>query len=242
MASHRLFSDGLLLLALAAGHAAVAGSFGIAPTRVELAAGHRIDVLTVHNQDVGPVQVQVRAFAWSQHDGNDQYEETHEVLVAPPVFELPPQAEQIVRLALRRDPDPARELSYRVVLQEVPQALPAGTSGLKVAVRLAIPVFVAPPQPVHAELVWRAHRLADGRLQIEAANRGGAHVQINQFDLELGDAVAPLPVRIVQYVLPGSEVSWIVTPRVSVSPEAGLQVHGSSDQGAFTAPVTRTGL
>ncbi len=241
MASRRLFSGGLLL-ALAVGHPAVAGSFGIAPTRVELAAGHRIDVLTVHNQDVGPVQVQVRAFAWSQHEGNDQYEETREVLVAPPVFELPPQADQIIRIALRRDPDPARELSYRIVLQEVPQALPAGTSGLKVALRLTIPVFVAPPQPVHAELAWRAQRLADGTLQIKAANRGRAHVQINQFDLQMGDSVAALPVRIVQYVLPGSEVGWIVTPPASASPEALMQVHGSSDEGAFTAPVTPTGL
>jgi hypothetical protein len=34
----------------------------------------------------------------------------------------------------------------------------------------------------------------------------------------------------------------MVTPPASVSPDAGLQVHGSSDQGAFTALVTRTGL
>jgi fimbrial chaperone protein len=231
-----------LLSALAVAHPAVAGSFGIAPTRVELDARRRIEVLTVHNQGVEPAQVQVRAFAWSQRDGQDQYDETHEVLVAPPVFELPPQADQIIRLALRRNPDPTRELSYRVVLEEVPHELPVGVTGLKVALRLTIPVFVAPAQPARAVVTWQAHRLADGTLQIQAANSGGAHVQINQFDLQLGDATAPLPVRTAWYVLPGSEVSWIVRPPANVTREAALQVQGSSDRGAFTAPVTLTGL
>jgi fimbrial chaperone protein len=228
------------VLALLVAQPAAAGAFGIAPTRLELAAAHRIDVLTVHNQDTAPALVQVRAFAWSQRSGRDQYDETRELLVAPPVFELPARAEQIVRVALRRDPDVARELSYRVVLQEVPRPLPAGTSGLNVALRLTIPVFVAPARPAHSELVWQAHYLADSTVRIEAANQGGAHVQISNFDVQFAGSATPLAVSTAQYLLPGSQVSWIVAPPADVKAHAVLLLRGSSDQGAFTAQVAES--
>jgi fimbrial chaperone protein len=238
--AQRVFPGLGLLCLMVAAEVAAAGSFGIAPTRIELSAGHRVDVLTVRNQDSASSLVQVSAFAWSQRDGQDEYVATPELLVAPPVFELPGQAEQIIRVALRRDPDATRELSYRVVVQEVPRAQLVGT-GLNVALRLTIPVFVSPARPTYPDLEWHWQPLPDRTLRIDAVNRGTAHLQIHNLELQWEPAAEPLAVNAAKYVLPASAVSWIVVAPPGVDPQSELQVHGWSDQGAFSAQAGRPG-
>ena len=78
-------------------------------------AAATIAVVTVHNQDDAAVVVQARPALWTQRDERDQLDETHELLVTPPLFTLPPKGEQTVRVALLRKPDPSRELDYRLV-------------------------------------------------------------------------------------------------------------------------------
>jgi fimbrial chaperone protein len=224
---------GVLFLVFLPGTAA-ASSFGIAPTGLELTPARRIEVLTVHNQGDAPALLQVRAVAWSQPAGEEHYEDTHELLIAPPVFQLAAGAEQVIRVALRREPDAARELSYRVIVQEVPPAAPLAGSGLKVALRLTLPVFVSPLQPAAPpQLVWVARRVAD-HLQISATNPGRAHVQIQRFEVRVPGA-APVPVTTARYVLPGSEITWPAALATALPPGAILGIQGESNRGAFTA-------
>ncbi len=76
--------------------------------------------------DDSPVVVQIRVVRWSQKGGAEQLEDTRELLVTPPVLQIPANSQQIVRVALRREPDGAQELTYRVIFEEVPQAAPQG--------------------------------------------------------------------------------------------------------------------
>jgi fimbrial chaperone protein len=230
-----------LVLVAAASRPAAGGSFGVSPTVVELSASHRMDVITVHNQSDTPALIQVRATAWSQRDGADRYEETQELLATPPVFELPAASEQIIRVALRRDPDAARELTFRVFVQEVPTGLPIIANGLKVALRLGIPVFVLPAQPgARPSLQWLGHRQVDGNLEIEASNPGSVHVRIARFYLDLGGAT-PLQVADSRYVLTGSRVTWQVSMPPELNRQAALGISGSSDFGDFAVRAAIVG-
>lgn len=259
----------LLLLCAVVAVPAVAGSFNISPIRVELTGGHRTAVLTMTNEDDEPVVVQVHVLAWSQQSGEEELVDTRELLVTPPVLQIPGGKEQILRVALRRDPDPTKEMTYRVVFEEVPQAAPANFSGLRVALRMSVPVFVA---PVHshatAELQWEAHALADGRYEVAATNNGTGHLQVTDFDVQLPGAANPVRGMTAKYVLPGSRMSWILkpdgsaaapqpadpqapstfaphsTPTMRAIPQPGtpIVIHGHSDQGEFTAEVASNGL
>ena len=110
-----------LAATLAAATPAAASSFSVAPIRVELDKSHRTGVLTLHNEGDTAVVVQVTAVSWRQENGEEHFEEAHEVLVTPPVFEVASKGEQIVRIALKRDADPTTELAYRVFFEEVPR-------------------------------------------------------------------------------------------------------------------------
>ena len=100
---------------------ACAGSFSISPLRAVLSASAQTGSLTLRNQEATPVVVQAEVMLWQQADGQDQLTPSRDVLVSPAVFTLPGNGSQLVRVALRRPADPQRELSYRLILTEVPQ-------------------------------------------------------------------------------------------------------------------------
>jgi len=225
---------------------ALASSFNISPIRVELASGRRTEALTLRNADEAPVVVQVHVVAWSQRDGVDQFDATHEMLVTPPVLQLPGNGEQIVRVALRGQPDRSQELAYRVVFEEVPQAAPAGFTGLRVALRLSVPIFIAPTAgKAHADLSWELHALPGGQLEVAATNHGSAHSQVTDFEVQSSGAAADagppaLHGMTGKYVLPGSRVSWVLKAQPSAG-QGTYTIHGHSDQGDFSAEVVASG-
>ena len=224
---------------------ALASSFNISPIRVELAGGRRTEALTLRNADEAPVVVQVHVVAWSQRDGVDQFDATREMLVTPPVLQLPGNGEQIVRVALRGQPDRSQELAYRVVFEEVPQAAPAGFTGLRVALRLSVPIFIAPAAgKASADLSWELHTLPDGRLEVAATNHGSAHSQVTDFEVQpsgAADGGAPaLRGMTGKYVLPGSRMSWVLKAQPTQG-QGTYTIHGHSDQGEFSAEVVASG-
>lgn len=223
------------LCGVAVAGTAPAGPFSIAPIRVELSGSQRTAVLTVHNDEDAPMVVQATTLAWSQAAGEDRTEQTRDLLVTPPIFTLPPHGEQVVRVALRAAPDAARELDYRLLLAEVPGPPEQGFTGLRMALRLSLPVFVAPARAAAPQLAWSARREADGKLVLVARNDGTAHLQVIDFTLQAGDAAHAVHVGQMRYVLPGSQVQWQVTLPEGAAAAAPLSVKGFSDLGAFEA-------
>jgi fimbrial chaperone protein len=231
--SFTAFMTALLLLAV---ESAVAGSFSVSPTRLELAPGQRTAVITVRNADTVPLTVQTQLVAWTQETGEETYADTRDILSTPPVFTIPPNGEQVVRVALRGQPDPTRELAYRVFLQEIPQVVKAEVNTLNMALRVGIPLFVAPLQPAIGKLEWLAQAQADGKLHVEAVNNGNAHVQVTGFEVSLSGRPERIPVNQMKYVLPGSRSSWTVDlPADMQAVSTGTWVVGSSDRGEFSA-------
>jgi fimbrial chaperone protein len=221
---------------------ALASSFNISPIRVELASGRRTEALTLKNADEAPVVVQVHVVAWSQRDGADQYDATHEMLVTPPVLQIAGNGEQVVRVALRGQPDRSQELAYRVVFEEVPQAAPAGFTGLRVALRLSVPIFIAPAVgKARADLSWELRTLPDGELEVAATNHGAAHSQITDFDVQPSGAAEPLHGMTGKYVLPGSRMTWVLKADPSPASPGTYTIRGHSDQGEFSAEVLASG-
>jgi fimbrial chaperone protein len=230
-------------LLLFAAISAQASTFNISPIRANLSAAHRTEALTILNPEDAPVVVQVRIVAWSQKSGTEQLDDTREVLVTPPVLQIPGNSEQIVRVALRREPDPAEELTYRVIFEEVPQAAPAGFTGLRVALRLSVPIFVAPLQgKASAQVSWDSHWLANGQLEIAATNRGSGHCQITDFEAQFPGSLMPLRGVASKYVLPGSRMVWTLTPPSDATRQGAVPIHGHSDQGDFSADVAPSSL
>jgi fimbrial chaperone protein len=237
------------LLALSA--PAMAGSFSISPLRVDFSSTSNTAALTVRNADDTAIVVQTQGLAWSQEEGQDALTPTRDLLISPAVFTLPPGGSQLIRVALRRPVDPARELSYRLTVQEVPQQAKPDFTGLQVALKMSVPIFVAPAVPAEPQLHWKAARDADGRLSITASNDGAAHARIQRFSVKTADGGTTLGQRPeLTYVLPGAVRQWTFDDNNNSRPNAtsttapGMagpyRLEGTTDRGSFETELSLT--
>lgn len=216
---------GLLVLPLLAR----AASLDVDPIRVVFSAESTITVVTLTNAGDAPATVQLEPVAWSQDKGEDVYTPTHDLLATPPIFTVQPHAKQIIRLGLRAKPDPVREICYRLYLQEVPQSQQLKGLGVQMALRIGVPVFVAPTAPLKPSLQWTLKRSSDKELELDAVNDGNAHVQVRQITLTGPDAQT-LTVQQAGYVLPGASRSWRV-PLTKPQSAGKFKVSADTDQG-----------
>lgn len=229
------------VISIAVAGSATAGTFSISPLRIELDSKQHIGVLTINNEEDAPLMIQAQIVAWSQENNEEKYLDTHDLLVTPPVIQLAPKAEQIVRVAIRHVAATDSELHYRLILSEVPQPKEKNFTGLSVALRMSIPIFITPAASVHADINWTSHWLDDGSLQIVAHNQGKAHLQITDFEIQFGDA-GSVKVNPSRYVLPDSTITWIVKPQTGLDHHLAMTVNGNSDQGKFSAAVGNADL
>lgn len=204
----------VLLLCLCLPDISHAGSFHVTPVKVMLSSETTTYVLKVENSGAANVTLQLKTLAWSQQAGRDQLQPTREVLVTPPLFNLKSGATQIVRVGLMRKPDTNRELSYRLLLEEIPPPPAADFKGVQVALRIGIPIFVTPLSAAKQNLSFTALHAPDGQLRLAVANRGLAHAQITGLTLHLSKPEDSLVASYLSpaYVLPGQERELILKP------------------------------
>ena len=222
---------------LFAASAVSAGSFAVNPVRATLSAKQPVGSLVVQNNGSEPTVVQLETVSWAQHDGKDVYEPTKEILATPPIFTIPAGGSQIVRVGIRRAAEPGRELTYRLFLQEVPQTK-SDLQGLRVVLRVGIPVFVLPATTSSPSLKWQAMRTSDGSLRVRVTNSGNAHIQLARSKLMTGANTRALVEQDVPaYVLAGQTREWLY--KVNPLPASGvpLRVAAQTDLGDMSTEL-----
>jgi fimbrial chaperone protein len=189
-----------------------AAGWEIDPVRIELSPQQQTAALTVKNSSDQVTSIQIQAVAWSQFNGKDIYTPTKELLVSPPIVTIAPKSEQIIRVALRREADATNELDYRISLQELPPQPTPNFMGVKVALRVSLPVFVQPQTGgVSPKMVWDVLRMRGNQLKVVVKNTGNAHIQISDFAFYLPGHDKPLVGESgSSYVLAGQTHEWLL--------------------------------
>lgn len=216
-----------------------AASLSVNPVRITLDGSDSIAALTVTNGGEDRVVMQASVNAWSIRDNQEHYEPSTALILSPPVFEVAPGKSQIVRVGLRNTDPQAVEQSFRVFLEQAPATPGKGTTqeprGVQMMLRLGIPVFVEPDDAPERELQWRSERLADGRLRIEAVNRGNVHVKVSRLALLDGGETLARSEK-PRYILPGSRRQWrFDVPAGFVAP---YRIKAQTNEGELEARVS----
>ena len=158
-----------------------AGSFSVTPLRIDLSKAESTRVINLQNLESKPVTVQLQILSWSHKDGTDQLTPTRDVIVTPQVFHLKPNSLQIIRAGLLRKPDANEELSYRLIIEEIPEPPSADFTGAQLALKITLPVFVAPEKISKPQLEFQSFVEADGNLKVRILNHGKVHTKIQKF-------------------------------------------------------------
>jgi fimbrial chaperone protein len=233
-------ASGLLIFVVCAS-VANAANIGVSPVRVTLSDSQKIGSLSVRNDGAEPVTMQMEVLSWSQREGNAVFAATRELLANPPIFTIPAGSSQLVRVGLRRAPDAQRELTYRVILEELPPPPNPDTTGARMTLRISLPVFVSPEIEAKPVLLWQAVRTSQGALKISLSNNGNGHIQIKNFKLSLLDSAQPwVTLQSSDYVLAGQSRDWIVLAspeNPAPPPGVTLQLFAQTDAGDIEAEV-----
>jgi fimbrial chaperone protein len=207
---------------------ALAGSFSVTPVRIYMAPRDRAVAITITNEADDPVAMQADIYVWSQKpDGTDELVLTEDMVLSPPIIKLGPKARQVVRLALLKPADASRQLTYRLIVREVPEitAPKANTLEVPIALALSMPVFITPP-PAKREINCQAGREGTA-LAVTCANTGSAYAQIREILVLRGDAASAPLARFEggAYLLPGARKSIGITAAQPIAAgEATLKV------------------
>lgn len=223
-----------LVVAWGAGSAESA-SFGVSPVRADLDSRRPVASFVLRNRAATETVVQVDVAAWRQHDGADVLEPTNALIATPPIATIPAGGEQVVRVGLRPGAVPdSREQAYRLLFEEVPAAAPSEFQGLRVTLRMSLPVFVRAVGGGRPALQWQADLSAGGELVVSATNTGAAHAQVTSLDVAEDTGVAIATTPLAGYVLAGQRREW----RLPLARHpASLRLHGRTTTGAIDETV-----
>lgn len=183
---------------------AQAGTFSVTPVRIYMGPRDRAVAVTVTNEGDAELVLQADLSEWSQRpDGTDELKPTEDLILAPPIVKLAPNARQVVRLALLKPADASRQSIYRLVMREVPE-IAAAKTGIQVPIALALslPVFVTPPI-AKREITCELQRKDARNVEALCRNSGTAYAQVREAVLKRGTQVLAT-FQGGTYILPGA--------------------------------------
>ena len=208
---------------------AQAASLSVSPIRLDVPAPGSSGSMTLRNEAALPVNIQIRIFKWVLKDGEDFYEETDNVVATPPVATVPPGGSALVRIVRTANASVIGEESYRLIVDEIPDANRVRNVGVNVALRYAIPVFYLNGDASQAKLAWSI-RTVSGKRMLVATNTGDKSSRVAKLRLDKTVLYAGL----AGYVLGHSTRMWPLPAKAS-----GARVLADTDSGPIDAPVAR---
>jgi len=177
IAPRYLLAISLIMLGIPA-HAA---TLQISPVMVDLQANENAAGVTLNNPGDAPLYGQVRVFRWDQVDGDDTLTSTQDMVASPPLIQIAAQTNQLVRLVRTGHTTSAQqpaEISYRLVIDELPQPNTPTETGVQVRLRYSVPVFIEPAGAVgQPQLSWHLVQDKQGWI-LRVDNTGAKHAQI----------------------------------------------------------------
>lgn len=198
-----------------------------------------------------PVNVQLRIFEWSQVGGDDRLTPTRDLVPSSFILSIAPGERQLVRLVRLKLEAPAYELSYRILVDELPSTA-SGGRGLRFLLRYSIPLFVLPPGATPrfkaggprppTDLGSFSARVdeRDGKSWLVVSNRGRQRLRLSE--LSLIDAQGKREAVIgglVGYVLAGQERQWQLPVATSALREGTLKAKLNDDPDEQSLPMDR---
>ena len=220
--SKRRFAAAALALAVSGNCAA--GTFSVTPVRIYMNTKDRAVAVTITNDGNEPVALQAELFTWHQSiDGADELQLTDELILSPPIIKLAPNAKQVVRLARVKATQLDHQLTYRLVMRQVPEAVqPKDNIQVPIALALSMPVFITPPA-ARPKIGCQGERVEGNLLRVRCANSGSAYTQIRQMVLRQGDRIFGR-FEGGEYILPGAKKTLTIKTESALPPRLDLVV------------------
>ncbi len=173
-----------LLLLPSAGHC---GNWRVAPIMLDFDKGARTGSVTVYNEGTEKLSIQMKAMEWSQDaNGKDNYSDTRDIIFFPKIMTLEKGENKIIRAGIRI-PATAKEKTFRLFIEEIPEPKKKEGSTVAIAIRFGVPIFA---KPLREELRGEIGKtgMTNGKLSFVVGNTGNIHFRITSISASEKDA------------------------------------------------------
>lgn len=200
-----------LVMASVSCHSVFAGTFSVTPVRIYMSPKDRAVAITITNDGDEELVMQADLYDWKQKpDGSDDLKLTEDMFLSPPIIKMAPKSRQVVRLARLIPVQSANQITYRMIVREIPEAK-APIEGVQVQLALAfsMPVFITPPG-VKPKLGCTVERATANSVNAVCENTGNAysHPVALLLNSATGEKIADNPSA--GYILPGIKRSFSI--------------------------------
>ena len=213
-----------------------AASLQVSPVTVEVAAPGAATALKLRNEGTTPLNAQIRVFRWTQVNGEDKLEPTNDVVASPPLAKLAPKVDYTVRLVRVSKTPVSKEETYRLFVDELPDAANQRNRAVNLLLRYSIPVFFYPAAGNPPSLAWSVEQ-SGGKLAVVVKNSGDRHLRISNLKLrdDKGGTVS-FGNGLSGYVLGGSSRRWdVASGKGSLSAGSPIAVSAEGERGPINA-------
>lgn len=221
---------GLITFSLAT--PAWAGVFSVTPVRIYMVPKDRAIAVTITNDGDTELVMQADLYQWKQKpDGQDELTLTEDMFLAPPIIKMAPKSRQVVRLARLSPVKSNEQLTYRMIVREIPEAKPAKDDlQLQIALAFSMPVFIT-PSGAKANLNCLVKRVTADTVNASCENTGNAHshptaIQINS---NSGDKLASNNTG--GYILPSIKRDFSIKREGATIPAGAAKLTVTLDDG-----------
>jgi len=159
-----------------------AGEWRVTPIRIDLDKNAKSGVVTIVNEGTEKLNVQMKAFEWTQDaEGKDVYTETEDIIFFPKIMTIEKQEERILRAGIKI-PAVAKEKTYRLFVEEIPEPRKSEGINVAIAIRFGVPIFV---KPIKAEAKGEMQKVELSKAVVTAVvkNTGNVYFMINSVNI-----------------------------------------------------------
>jgi len=160
------------------------------PTNLVIENNAKTTILHLENRGNQPIVLQTRVYQWKQVNGEEALVQQQNVVASPPMMTIEANSQQIVRVINKKPPLVDEELTYRLMLDEIPTK-DKNQQGVSFQMRYSLPLFIYGKNLQHnlalddrqKLLSWRWLE-SGGKKWLELNNQGSTHVHLSSIDLQ----------------------------------------------------------
>jgi fimbrial chaperone protein len=216
---------------------AEANALRVAPTLLDVNAPGATTTVNLRNDGDQNLHVQIRIFRWTDTQSEPTLVPTNDVVISPPAATMTPGTEYVVRVVRVSKQPVVGEESYRILVDEVPDATADRPNSVRFALRYSIPVFFQAASVPAANVSWSMTTRGKTTVLV-AENSGGRRARLSNLKLidAHGETLLHRP-GLVGYALGKTAVSWTIPKGERIGLQGPLRVTAESETGVINATV-----
>ncbi|BDH45326.1 pilus assembly protein [Salmonella enterica subsp. enterica serovar Choleraesuis] len=216
-----------------------AASLQMYPLTVNFCNKETVEPVYVKNTGSEPIGAQLRVYQWQQKDNKEILTPTQSVIISPPIANIPPGREQLVRLVSPVPvPDQGNEQSYRLIIDELPDGKAKnGDSQVHFLLRYSVPVFFGcGTKKIDMSTISARIDSRNSQPRLVVRNTGAQHLKLSKVALISAGKSYLITGGLLGYVLPGNEMAWDLPLKLS----AGSAITAAVNDNPTSQTITLT--